>query len=140
MPDMQAYFKANVAQYQAPEKKSLAILIADQARLEQSVNPTDSELQRLYNQNQDQYRSKERVKVRHILVMTQGKPPADEPKLKAKADDLLKQVRAGADFAKLAKENSEDPGSKDKAGEYTIHRAGQMVKQFEDAAFRLKPG
>jgi len=104
------------------------------------VNPTDGDLQRVYNQNQDQYRTKERVKVRHILVMTTGKPPADEPKLKAKAEDLLKQVRAGADFAKLAKENSEDPGSKDQGGEYTIQHDGQMVKEFEDAAFRLKPG
>jgi peptidyl-prolyl cis-trans isomerase D len=138
--DMQSYFKANLPRYQAPEKKSLAILIADQTRLEQSVNPTDADLQRSYNQNQDQYRTKERVKVRHILVMTQGKPPADEPKLKAKAEDLLKQVRAGADFAKLVKENSEDPGSKDKGGEYWISRDGQMVKEFEDASFRLKPG
>ncbi len=138
--DMQAYFKANAAQYQAPEKKSLAILIADQAKMEQSVNPTDAELQRLYNQNQDQYRTKERVKVRHILLMTTGKPPAEEPKIKAKAEDLLKQVRGGADFGKLVKEYSEDPGSKDKGGEYMIQRDGQMVKEFEDAAFRLKPG
>ncbi|HMC61905.1 MAG TPA: peptidylprolyl isomerase, partial [Candidatus Solibacter sp.] len=92
------------------------------------------------SQNQDSYRTKDRVRVRHILVMTQGKPPADEPKLKAKAEDLLKQVRAGADFAKLAKENSEDPGSKDKGGEYWIQRDGQMAKEFEDASFRLKPG
>ena len=140
MEDMQAYYKANLPRFQVPEKKNLTILVADQAKLEASVNPTDAELQRLYNQNQEQYRTKERVHVRHILIMTQGKPPADEPKLKAKAEDLLKQVRAGADFAKLAKENSEDPGSKDNGGEYWIQRDGQMVKEFEDAAFRLKPG
>jgi peptidyl-prolyl cis-trans isomerase D len=138
--DMQAYYKANLPRYQVPQKLSLTILVADQAKLEQSVNPTDADLQRQYNQNQDSYRTKERVRVRHVLVMTQGKPPADEPKLKAKAEDLLKQVRAGADFAKLAKENSEDPGSKDKGGEYWIQHDGQMVKEFEDAAFRLKPG
>jgi len=138
--DMQAFYKANLTRYQVPEKKSLTILVADQSKLEQSVNPTETELQRMYSQNQDSYRTKERVKVRHILVMTQGKPPADEPKLKAKAEDLLKQVRANGDFAKLAKENSEDPGSKDKGGEYWIQHDGQMVKEFEDAAFRLKPG
>jgi len=138
--DMRSYYKANLTRYQAPEKKSLAMLIADQTRMEQSVNPTDADLQRLYSQNQDQYRTKERVKVRHILLMTTGKPPADDPKIKARAEDLLKQVRAGADFAKLVKENSEDPGSKDKGGEYWISRDGQMVKEFEDASFRLKPG
>lgn len=137
--DMQAYYKSNLQLYQVPEKKTLTILLADQAKLEQSVSVSDAELQRLYNQNQDSYHTKERVKVRHILIMTQGKPPADEPKLKAKAEDLLKQVRAGGDFAKLAKENSEDPGSKDTGGEYWVQRDGQMAKEFEDAAFRLKP-
>ena len=63
----------------------------------------------------------------HILVMTKDKPAGDEPKLKAKAEDLLKQVRAGGDFAKLAKENSEDPGSKDKGGEYWVQKDGQMA-------------
>jgi peptidyl-prolyl cis-trans isomerase D len=138
--DMQAYFKANSFQYQVPEKKQLAVLFADQAKLEQAVNPTDADLQRIYNQEQDQFRTKERVKVRHILLMTQGKPPADEPKIKAKAEDLLKQIRGGADFAKLVKEYSEDPGSKDKGGEYWVSRDGQMVPEFEKAAFTLKPG
>jgi peptidyl-prolyl cis-trans isomerase D len=80
------------------------------------------------------------VKVRHILIMTKDKPPAEEAKLKAKADGLLQQVRGGGDFAKLVKDNSEDPGSKDNGGEYWIQRNGQMVKEFEDAAFTLKPG
>jgi peptidyl-prolyl cis-trans isomerase D len=78
--------------------------------------------------------------VRHILLMTQGKPPADDAKTKAQAEDLLKQVRSGANFGDLVKKYSEDPGSKDKGGEYTIQRNGQMVPEFEAAAFRLKPG
>jgi peptidyl-prolyl cis-trans isomerase D len=138
--EMQEFFKANSSRYMVPEKRNLTLLIADQAKIEASLNPSDAELQRIYTQNQESFRTPEQVKVRHILVMTQGKPPADEPKLKAKAEDLLKQVRAGADFAKLAKENSEDPGSKDKGGEYLVQRNGQMVKEFEDAAFTLKPG
>jgi peptidyl-prolyl cis-trans isomerase D len=88
----------------------------------------------------DSFRTPEQVKIRHILLMTQGKPPADEAKIKAQAEDLLKQVRAGANFGDLVKKYSEDPGSKDKGGEYTIQHNGQMVKEFEDAAFRLKPG
>lgn len=138
--EMESYFKANTARFMAPQKKNLEVLIADQAKLEASLNPTDAELQRMYNQNPDAFRVPERVKVRHILIMTQGKPAGEEAKLKAKAEDLLKQVRAGADFAKLAKEYSEDPGSKDKGGEYWVQRNGQMVKEFEDAAFNLKPG
>jgi peptidyl-prolyl cis-trans isomerase D len=137
--ELQAFFKANSARYMVPEKKSLIILVADQAKIEQNLNPTDAQLMVLYNQNQANFRMPERVHVRHILIMTQGKPAGDETKLKAKAEDLLKQVKAGADFAKLAKENSEDPGSKDKGGEYWVTR-GQMVPEFEKAAFTMKPG
>jgi peptidyl-prolyl cis-trans isomerase D len=138
--DMESYFKANAGRFTVPEKKNLTVLIADQAKLEATLTPTDADLQRMYNQNPDAFRVPDRVKVRHILIMTQGKPAGDEPKLKAKAEDLLKQVRAGADFAKLAKQYSEDPGSKDKGGEYWVQRNGQMVKEFEDAAFNMKPG
>jgi len=138
--EIQRYYDQNKAQYTQPEKRNLAVLIADQTKIEQSVNPTDADLQRMYTQNQAAFRTPEQVKVRHILLMTQGKPPADDPKIKAQAEDLLKQVRGGANFADLAKKYSEDPGSKDKGGEYTVQRNGQMVKEFEDAAFRLKPG
>ena len=138
--EVQEYFKNNAARYTVPEKKNLTVLVADQTKLEATINPTDEELQKFYTQNQESFRTPERAKVRHILLMTKDKPAAEEAKLKAKADDLLKQVRAGADFAKLARENSEDPGSKDKGGEYEVQRNGQMVKPFEDAAFTLKPG
>jgi len=138
--EMRTYFKTNAARYMVPESKNVVILVADQTKLEQTLNPPAADLQRLYTQNIDQYRAPEQVKIRHILLMTQGKPPADDAKIKAQAEDLLKQVRANANFGDLAKKYSEDPGSKDKGGEYTIQRNGQMVKEFEDAAFRLKPG
>jgi len=140
LEEMQTYFKTNASRYTVPEGKNLVVLVADQSKLEQTLNPTDAELQRAYTQNIDSFRTPEEVKIRHILLMTQGKPPADDAKIKAQAEDLLKQVRAGANFAELAKKYSEDPGSKDKGGEYTVQRNGQMVKEFEDAAFRLKPG
>jgi peptidyl-prolyl cis-trans isomerase D len=136
---MQTYFRTNAARYNIPERRNLVILIADQAKIEQSLIPTDAQLMTMYNQNQANYRVPERVHARHILIMTQGKPAADEPKLKAKAEDLLKQLKAGAGFAKLARENSDDPGSKDKGGEYWLTR-GQMVPEFEKVAFTLKPG
>lgn len=138
--ELQRYFEANKAKYQIPEKRNLVVLIADQSKLEQTVNPTDADLQRAYNQNQAAFRVPEQVKVRHILLKTQGKPASEEPKIKAQAEDLLKKVRSGANFAELAKKYSEDPGSANTGGEYTVQRNGQMVKEFEDAAFRLKPG
>ncbi|HTS62395.1 MAG TPA: peptidylprolyl isomerase [Candidatus Acidoferrales bacterium] len=140
------YLKANAAMYQVPEKKNLTLLVADQTKLEASVNPTDAELQKLYTQNQEAFRTPERVKARHILLKTQGKPASEEPAIKAKAESLLKQIQGGADFAKLAKENSEDNqgpdgGSAAKGGElgdWITH--GQMVPEFDAAIFKLKPG
>jgi peptidyl-prolyl cis-trans isomerase D len=137
---MQQYFQANHAQYTIPEKRNLVILIADQAKMADSISPSDAELQQIYNQNKQQFQVPERVQVRHILLKTMGKPAADDAKIKAQAEDLLKQVKAGANFAVLAKKYSEDPGSADKGGEYWVQRNGQMVKEFEDAAFTLKPG
>lgn len=138
--DVRNYFNANKAGYQTPEKRSLAVLIGDQAKLEAGVTTTDAQLQMLYNQNKDQYRSPESVDVQQILLMTQGKPATDEPAIKAKADDVLKQAKAGSDFAELAKKYSDDPGSKDKGGLYAGVVRGQMVPEFEQAAFTVKPG
>src|SRR5579871_6319824 len=90
--------------------------MADQSKLEAAVPVTDAQLQAAYNQNKDQYRTPERVKVRHILLKTTDKPAADEPKIKAKAEDLLKQLKAGGNFADLAKKYSEDTGTAKNGG------------------------
>ena len=139
--EMQAFYKANGSRYTVPEKKNLTVLVADQAKLEATLNPTDADLQRLYSQNQEAFRTPERVKARHILLKTQGKPATEEAAIKAKGENLLKQIKSGADFAKLAKENSEDPGSGANGGDlgdWITH--GQMVPEFDKAIFALKVG
>jgi peptidyl-prolyl cis-trans isomerase D len=137
--EMQQYFKTNSATYQDPESRNLIVLVADGNKLAANINPTDAELQVAYTQNQANFRSPEHVNVRHILLMTQGKPAAEEAKVKAKADDLVKQLRAGADFADLVKKNSEDTASVPKGGEYDNVVKGQMDPNFEKAAFSQKP-
>ncbi len=67
-------------------------------------------------------------------------PELDDSKAKAQAEDILKRARAGEDFAKLAKEFSTDPSNKDNGGDLNWFGRGQMVKEFEDAAFGLQPG
>ncbi len=137
--EMKDYYSKNPASFPMPEKRSVAILTVDQARLEQSVNPSDAELRRAYANDQDRFRTPERVQARHILLKTTDKSPAEAAKTKAKAEDLLKQIKAGADFAELARKNSEDPGSAPKGGDLGWLVRGQTVKPFEDAAFLLKP-
>jgi peptidyl-prolyl cis-trans isomerase D len=142
--DMQAFFKASGSKYTVPEKKNLILLVADQAKLEESLKTPDAELLAAYNQNKDAYRTPERVRVRHILLKTTDKPAADEAKIKAQAEDLLKQIRAGANFSELAKKYSEDTGSANNAkdpGELPdwISRQ-QTVPEFEAVAFSQKVG
>jgi peptidyl-prolyl cis-trans isomerase D len=138
--DLQKYYSDNKPIYQVPQKHSLGILLIDQAKLEQTIQPTDADLLKVYNQNRDNYRVPERINIRHILLKTTGNDPKQDAAVKAKADDLIKQLKAGANFADLAKKYSEDPGSKDKGGEYDGVVRGQMVPEFERAAFALKPG
>jgi peptidyl-prolyl cis-trans isomerase D len=136
---LEALFNGNRQAYKLPERRDLTLLIADELAVAMNVKVDDAKLQAAYDQNRDRYRVPERAHVRHILVKTQGAPQDQIPALRKKADGLLAQVRGGADFAKLAKDHSEDPGSKDKGGEYWVTR-GQMVKPFEDASFNMKPG
>jgi peptidyl-prolyl cis-trans isomerase D len=140
LAEMQQNFAINQGGYTVPERRNLAILIADQNKIAANVNPSDAELHRAYDQNAASYRTGESVKVRHILLKTQGKPPAEEAKVKAQADDILKQVKGGANFGDLVKKYSEDTASVPNGGEYTVQRNGQMVPEFENAAFTLKPG
>jgi peptidyl-prolyl cis-trans isomerase D len=136
--EIETYFNQHRNQYTTPEKRNLAIVLLDSTKLEQSINPTDAELQAVYNSSLDRFRSPERVKVRHILITTDAS--TTDAQAQAKAADILKQLKAGADFAELAKKYSKDPGSASKGGDVDFITRGQMVKPFEDAAFSLKPG
>jgi peptidyl-prolyl cis-trans isomerase C len=117
--------------------------VAEQVLRDRIVPVTDAEVKKFYDDNPEKFEEPEMVRASHILIMTNdlktGLPLSNEDKMAKKKiiDDLLKRARAGEDFAKLAKEYSDDPGSKDKGGEYTFPR-GQMAPEFEAAAFTLK--
>jgi len=110
---------------------------------ELKINITDEQVKKFYDENPSKFEQPETVRASHILLMTKDPTTgedlaADKKEAKKKqAEDLVKRARASEDFAKLAKEYSEDPGSKDKGGEYTFPR-GQMVPEFEASAFSLK--
>jgi peptidyl-prolyl cis-trans isomerase C len=106
------------------------------------VKITDEDVKKFYDENPSQFEEPERVRASHILFSTKDpitQVDLSEDKKAAKrklAEEVLKRAQAGEDFAKLAKDYSEDPGSKDKGGEYVFPR-GQMVPPFEAAAFSL---
>jgi peptidyl-prolyl cis-trans isomerase C len=97
--------------------------------------PTDKEINEFYQKNRDKFKMPESVHVRHILV---AKAPGDDDKItaekKVKAEDLRRQLLAGANFAEIAKNNSDCP-SKETGGDLGVFTRGEMVKQFENAAF-----
>ena len=136
---LQQSFQRDRAIYSLPEKRYFQVLVADQAKMAESMNVTDAQLRAAYASSMDSFRTPERVKVRHILLMTQGKTDAEKKTALTKAQDLLKQVRAGADFAELAKKNSQDPGSAPNGGDLGFIVKGQTVAPFEKFAFSAKP-
>jgi peptidyl-prolyl cis-trans isomerase D len=142
--DLQAFFKQNQARYANAigETRKLEYLSFGEDQLPGGKpQVTDADVQAYYAQHQADYQVKDRVRVRHILIaVKQGADAATDAAAKAKAEGLLKQIKAGGDFAALAKENSDDPGSKGQGGELGFLAPGQTVPQFDKAAFTLKPG
>jgi len=94
---------------------------------------TEAEVQKAYSEDKT-------ASVRHILLLTQGKTDAEKTVIRKKMEDILARAKKGEDFAGLAKEFTEDTGSKDKGGLYEDFEHGKMVKPFEDAAFSVPAG
>lgn len=126
--------------YRKPEARNFVLFAVEDQKIGQQVQTDEGALRRAYTAERERFRVDERVKIRHILVMTQDKPKEEVEKLRKKAEDLLRQVKSGADFGELAKKNSDDPGSKEKGGDLGFVIKGQTVAEFEKMAFSMKPG
>jgi peptidyl-prolyl cis-trans isomerase D len=136
--EVRAFYEKNKASFAQPAKMAYQVIVLDQDKVAAGINVTDEQLRAAYSNALDNFRMPERVHARHILLKTDGKSDADKKALKAKAEDLVKQLKNGADFAELAKKYSED-GSKDQGGDLGWFTHGQMVAEFDNAAFALKP-
>jgi len=141
--ELEAFFKANPTRYATaiPETRKIQYIAFDASSLPGGKpQVTDAELQTYYTKNQDQYQVKEQVRVRHILIASPAGDAKADSAAKAKADDLLKQIKAGGNFADLAGKNSDDPGSKVQGGELGWLDRGKTVPEFDKAAFTLPVG
>jgi peptidyl-prolyl cis-trans isomerase D len=135
--DVSSYFDAHKAEYRVGEQRKVRMLLLDRDQAFARAGVTPTEVQSYYNGNIAQYQTPEQVRASHILLNIAGK---DEAAVRKQAEDILQQVKAGADFAELAKKYSEDEGSKPNGGDLDYFSRGRMVPEFEAAAFALEVG
>ncbi len=146
--ELKAFYDQNKQQYvnSIPEKIKAKYILIDTNKLQQQVAISPAELEQYYKQHQDEYRLPETVTVRHILIKTptpDANGKVDQKAVdaaRAKAEDIAKQLKAGANFADLAKKNSDDPGSAKDGGLLPPITRGRTVPEFEQAAFSTPVG
>jgi len=121
--------------------QSLAIQKLIEAEIKPAVKVSDEEARRFYAQNPERMKRPPQLRVRHVLVaVQQGAAAAQKQAARQKAEGLLARITAGGDFAAIARESSDDTGSRGEGGLLPWFSRGEMVPPFEQAAFGLKPG
>jgi peptidyl-prolyl cis-trans isomerase D len=140
--DLETYYKAHEAAFRTPEQARIEYLVLDAQTLRKGVVVPEEDLRRYYAENAARYTAAEERRASHILIKAdKDMPAAERQKARAKAGALLEQVRKSpAQFAELARKNSDDPGSAERGGDLDYFGRGAMVKPFDDAVFAMKPG
>jgi peptidyl-prolyl cis-trans isomerase D len=142
--ELQDFFKQNAARFATavPETRKIEYATFDASKVPGGKPAvSDAEVQGYYNSHMAQYKTEEQVKTRHILITSKaGADAATDAAAKAKAQDVLKQLQAGGNFAALAKKYSEDPGSKDTGGELPLIATASLDPAYAKAAMALNPG
>jgi peptidyl-prolyl cis-trans isomerase D len=134
--EIDAYYKANQEKYAHGEQRDLKYLVADMARIRSQIVAPEDKVRAKYEAGKaSEYSHPEQAHILHILVKVNS--PAEDAAAHAKADALVKQLRAGADFATLAKANSGDPSSSANGGDMGWVDRGTTVEPFDTAAFSM---
>jgi peptidyl-prolyl cis-trans isomerase D len=139
---VQKYYESNRKKFELPEQVRAEFLVLSRDAMIMQASVSDEEARAAYQSRADRYKDGETRRASHILIRAAKDAPEAEAKAaKAKAEELLLQVKkTPADFARIAKQNSQDPGSAEKGGDLDWFGRGAMVKAFEDTAFALKEG
>lgn len=140
--DLEAYYKANEASFQAPEQARIEYVVLDLDALTRSLTVGEKELRDYYEQNASRFTVAEERRASHILITADASAPAAErAKARERAEALLAEVRRNpGSFADVARRNSQDPGSAARGGDLDFNGRGLMVKPFDDAMFAMKEG
>jgi peptidyl-prolyl cis-trans isomerase D len=135
--EVASYFDAHKNDFKIPEKRKIRYLLIDIDAMRAKVNIAEADVEKEYKNNEEQYKTPEQVRASHVLLKTEGK---DDAAVKAKAEEILKQAKSGADFAELARKNSEDEASAKNGGDLDYFGKGRMVPEFDAAVFAMQPG
>jgi peptidyl-prolyl cis-trans isomerase D len=139
---VKAFYEANLKKFELPEQLRVEYLVLSRDKLAEQISVGDDDIKAWYQSHGDRYKQPEERRASHVLIAVSKDAPADQIKAaEAKAADVASQAQtAPGDFAKLAKQYSQDPGSAQKGGDLDWFARGAMVKPFEEAAFALKDG
>jgi peptidyl-prolyl cis-trans isomerase D len=135
--EVAAHFEANQEQYRMPEKRRIRYAVVDLQSIRERTPVTPQDVQRYYEDNREQFSTPEQVRASHILFETAGK---DEGEVRKRAEGVLAQAKKGVDFAKLANEHTDEEIGRTRGGDLDFFGRGQMVPEFEEAAFNMEVG
>lgn len=135
---IKGWYDSHKDDFLLPETVDVQYVELTRARAEGGVEVTEDALKDYYGQVKERFESAERRKASHVLITASD--GLDDAAAKKKAEDIAKQAQGGADFAKLAKDNSKDPGSASQGGDLGWQQRGMFVAEFENALFAMKPG
>ncbi|MGI4831239.1 MAG: peptidylprolyl isomerase [Janthinobacterium lividum] len=142
--ELQQFFTANAARYATavPEMRKIQFFSVDASNLAGGApKVTDADVQAYYSAHQADFKVPEEVKTRHILIsVPKGADAKTDAAAKAKATALLAQIKGGANFAEVAKANSDDPGSKGQGGDLPLIPTSSLDPTYAKAAMALSPG
>lgn len=138
---LRAYYGYHEKNYEEPEKRRISYVFFATSDFSKDISISDEDLRTYYDDHRKDFRQEQAVHARHILFRVDPGASDDEVEaVKKKASDVLALARAGQDFATLAKSYSQDPGSASQGGDLGYFARSQMIKEFADAAFSMKPG
>lgn len=140
--DVEAFYKSNQELFRQKEQSTIEYVVLNAEAVKSMIKPSEDDLRTYYKENLSRFMDKEQRRISHILIDAPASmSAADREKAKQRAEQLLAEAKANpAQFAELAKKNSQDTGSRDSGGDLGLVKQGDMVKPFEDAAFAMKTG
>ncbi len=139
--EIQTYYEQHKDQFKTPEQAAVDYLMLSSAEISAAYEPSEEEFRRYYEDQPQAFTTEEQRRIRHLLIaLAPNASPEEKSKALAKIQEIKQRLAQGEDFAELAKQFSEDPGSKAQGGDLGFVKKGALEKNFLDAAFSLPAG